>query len=101
LTWRRVYALIEHHYPGKDVNKMTEIQVQNYISQIQWVSPLERIRYYLRDIKHVLFSFLVEDYQAKEELGEDETVEMIKERELAETQRQAILHGIKPPLKRG
>lgn len=56
---------------------MTEIQVQLYISQIVWVSPLERIRYYLRDIKHVLFSFFVKNYETQEEIEEE--VEKVKE----------------------
>ena len=75
------------------------VQIGLYISQIQWVSPMERIRYYLRDIKHVLFSYFTKDYEVHQELDEDETVESHKEREFEEIKRQARLHGIPPPEK--
>lgn len=61
---------------------------------------MERIRYYLRDIKHVLFGYFVKDYDIQPELDEDETIESVKEKEFKEIQRQANLHGITPPTKR-
>lgn len=78
---------------------MTMVQISLYISQIQWISPLERIRYYLRDIKNVLFSYFTKDYEVQQELDEDETVESHKEKEFEEIKRQAILHNISPPTK--
>ncbi len=78
---------------------MTWIQVQNYIDQIPWAVPMERIRYYLRDIKHWLYGAFNKDYHPQPELDENETIENHRERELAEIQRQAILSGIKPPIK--
>lgn len=75
------------------------VQIGLYISQIQWVSPMERIRYYLRDIKHVLFSYFIQDYKIQQELDEDETIESVKEKEFEEIKRKAILHGIPPPKK--
>ena len=99
MTWRRIYALLSHHYSFSidQINDMTMVQVSLYISQIQWVSPLERIRYYLRDIKHVLFSYFIKDYQADPEYDEDEDEQNHAERELIETQRLAKLHGIPLP----
>jgi hypothetical protein len=82
-----VYALIAHHY-HKDANKMTEIQIQHYISQISWVVTIERIKLYLKGFLGI-----------KEELEEDETPEERKEKDFKEIQKQAELHGIPKPKK--
>ncbi len=78
---------------------MTHIQVQDYINQIPWVVPMERIRYYLRDIRHLLFGAFTKDYHPEPELDENETLQDRKKTEFAELQRQAILAGIQPPKK--
>lgn len=78
---------------------MTEIQIQLYISQIGWVSPMERIRYYLRDIKHVLFSYFIRNYHSQPELDEDETISDHEKKDLQELKKQAMLAGIPPPEK--
>lgn len=78
---------------------MTHIQIQDYISQIPWVVPMERIRYYLRDIRHLLFGAFTKDYHPQPELEENETLEDRKKAEFAELQRQAILAGAPMPTK--
>jgi hypothetical protein len=72
-------------------------QVDAYLGQIWYVVPMVRIRYYLRDIKHVLFSMFTKDYQPDPEYDEDEDAETRKADELYKTQLEAIKHGIPPP----
>ncbi|MDQ1316371.1 MAG: hypothetical protein QG588_18 [Candidatus Poribacteria bacterium] len=67
---------------------MTEIQIQLYLNQLQWVVTIIRIKQYLKSV-----------FGIKEELDEDETVESHEAKELEELKKQAILHGIPPPIK--
>jgi len=76
---------------------MTMYQIDAYLSQVWYVVPMIRIRYYLRDIKHVLFSMFTKDYQAEPEYDEDEDAETRKADELYNTQLEAIKQGIPPP----
>ena len=76
---------------------MTMYQIDAYLSQVWYVVPMIRIRYYLRDIKHVLFSMFTKDYQAEAEYDEDEDAETRKDDELYKTQLEAIKQGIPPP----
>lgn len=78
------------------------VQIELYISQIQWVSPMERVRYYLRDIKHVLFSYFIKDYEPQEELQEEEPAKIEPEPKTKLSKREQIekdcaFLGIKPP----
>jgi len=61
---------------------------------------MERVRYYLRDIKHVLFSYFIKDYKPQPELDEDESEEDRKESEFKEIQKIAENNGIPKPIKR-
>lgn len=75
---------------------MTTYQIDAYLSQIWYVSPMERVRYYLRHILSILLKWLF-DQDLPEELDEDETLEAHKQRELEETQYLAKMAGIEPP----
>ncbi len=70
--------MIAHFYPGLDIYSLTYPEIDDYLSQISYVAPLCRIRYYLRDIKNLLFSMFTQDYQPNPELDEDETLESRK-----------------------
>ena len=76
---------------------MTEIQIQLYLSQIWYVSPLERIRYYLRAIRDGFFSMFSEGYAPDPEYDEGENADTRKQAELKAVQKEAIKAGIKPP----
>lgn len=78
---------------------MTNMQIQLYLSQIWYVSPLERIRYYLRDIKNGFFNMFSKDYQVDKELDENETDKTREADRLARLQLDAIKAGIRPPLR--
>lgn len=98
MKWKRVFALLSHNY-GFSIDQimdMTVYQIEAYISQIWYVSPLERIRYYIRNILAIMLKWLC-DQELPVELEEDETLEAHKERELEEIQRMAKLADIDPP----
>lgn len=78
---------------------MTEIQIQLYISQIWYVSPLEKIRYYLRDIKNGFFSMFSKNYKPDPEYDETEDEKTREADRLTRIQLEAIKMGLKPPLR--
>ena len=71
-------------------------QIDSYLSQIRWVSNLERISNYLRGMYAIILKWLC-NQDLPEELDEDETLESHKQRQLEETQRLAKLADIEPP----
>jgi hypothetical protein len=75
---------------------MTMYQIDSYISQVWYVVPMVRIRYYLKDIKHVLFSMFVKDYQAEPEYDEDENETTRKDDELRRVQVEHLRMGGSP-----
>ena len=76
---------------------MTEIQIQLYLSQIWYVSPLERIRYYLRAIRDGFFSMFSEGYVPDPEYDEGETADTRRQAEIKAVQKEAEAKGIKGP----
>ena len=78
---------------------MTNAQIQLYLSQIWYVSPLERIRYYLRDIKDGFFSMFSKNYNSDPEYDENETDKTREDTKLLKIQLAALKAGIKPPLR--
>lgn len=75
---------------------MTYPEIDAYLSQIWYVSPLARIRYYLKDIKHVLFSMFVKDYKPDPEYDEDENEQTRKDDELLRIQVEHLRMGGSP-----
>jgi hypothetical protein len=72
-----------------DIDLLTLTEIDDYISQIKYVAPLFRIRYYLRDIKNALYSMFSEEgsYIPDPEYDEDETAET-----RAEDEKRALKH---------
>lgn len=91
--------MIAHCYPGLDINLLTLIEIEDYISQIKYVAPLFRIRYYLRDIKNALFTMFSEEgsYIPDPEFDEDETAETRAKDEAKVFQDKCESVGIEPP----
>jgi len=75
---------------------MTMYQIDAYLSQIRWVSNLERIRSYIHGIYALMYKWLC-NTDLPDELDEDETLEAHKERELERVQRLAELSDIPSP----
>jgi hypothetical protein len=71
-------------------------QIDAYLSQIWYVVPMVRIRYYLRNIYSIMLKWLC-DADLPEEYDEDEDTETRKADELYKTQLEAIKQGIQPP----
>jgi len=83
------------------INDLTYPEIDDYISQIWYVSPMSRIRYYLKDIKHVLFSMFTEGYEPDAELDEDESLEDRKKAEFEKFQEKCEDSGLIPPEEEG
>jgi hypothetical protein len=79
------------------INDLTYPEIDDYISQIWYVSPMSRIRYYLRDIKNVLFGMFTEGYEPDAELDEGETKEDRRKTEFESLQNECEDSGLIPP----
>lgn len=90
--------MLSYHYKFSidQINDMTMYQIDAYLSQIRWVSNLERITSYIRGIYAIVLKWLC-DTDLPDELDEDETLEAHHERELERIQHLAKMAGIPPP----
>ena len=74
---------------------MTYPRIDDYLSQIQYVSTYSRIRYYLRFIKDVIGSQFVQDYEPDDEV--DNEMEATPQDNFVDFQAKCVERGIKPP----
>jgi hypothetical protein len=76
MTWRRIYALLSHHYGFsiEQINSMTMVQVNLYLSQVKYVSAGDWIKSYLRAIYGIMLKWLCDtDLPEEYDEGEDES----------------------------